>query len=342
MGGGACGDATTGASGTTGYADGGDPNADGGGNEGGDPNGDDGGLAFSSNLSLIVEPSDNGDALLAAIKAAKVSVHMTMYILTDNDITQALVDQKAANLDVKVVLNQTFPSGQGNSNSSDYDTLHNASADMVVWASSSFTYTHEKCVIIDGKTAWIMTMNAATSSPKANREYLVIDNEPGDVAEAESIFEADFAHTPITPSGHLLVAPDNDKDKLRALIATATKSIDIEVETLSDYDIVDDLVAKAGSVKVRVVLSDATPSSAQAAGTSKLKASGVSLVSTSTPYIHAKAIIVDGTTMYVGSANLTQNSMVNNRELGIVTKTGSVISQVQTAIDTDFAAGSAL
>jgi phosphatidylserine/phosphatidylglycerophosphate/cardiolipin synthase-like enzyme len=75
----------------------------------------------------------------------------------------------------------------------------------------------------------------------------------------------------------------------------------------------------------------------------KLKThSNVSLVTTHDPYIHAKAIIVDGTSMYVGSANLTDNSMDNNRELGLVTQTGNVISPVQAAINTDFSVGTAL
>ncbi|MEO8875354.1 MAG: phospholipase D-like domain-containing protein [Polyangiaceae bacterium] len=349
LGGGACSDQTSDAGVASGNKHDGGQSSD---DDSGDPGdqdsgrtttGDGGGPGFSSALSIIVEPSDNGDGLLNAIKNAKTSVHMTMYLLTDNDIVNALVAQNAAGHDVKVILNQTFPSGQGNTNLTDYTTLHSAKASMVVWASNAFTYTHEKCVIIDGKTAWIMTMNASTSAPTSNREYLAVDTDPADVAEAEAIFEADFAHTPITPSGNLLVAPDNDKARLRALIGNATKTLDLEVEELSDYDVVNDIAARADvGVKVRVVLSDETPSSAQATGVSKLKSHGVSLVTVHDPYIHAKAIIVDGTSMYVGSANLTQNSMEKNRELGIVTATAAVIAPVQTAINSDFSAGSAL
>ncbi|MEO7110246.1 MAG: phospholipase D-like domain-containing protein [Polyangiaceae bacterium] len=312
--------------------------------EGGSSTGDGGGPAYSTALSIIVEPSDDGAALLSAIKNAKKSVHMTMYILTDSDTISALTAQKGQIDDVKVVLNQNFPGTQGNSNANAYQALHNTDASMVTYASSSFTYTHEKCIIIDGTTAWIMTMNESSSAPTSNREYLAVDNDPADVAEAEAIFEADFAHASISPSGNLLVAPDNDKARIRALLGTATTSIDLEVEELSDYDVVNDLanLADAGS-KVRVVLSDITPTSAQSAAMAKLKAhSNVSLVTLHDPYIHAKAIIVDGARMYVGSANLTENSMDHNRELGLVTEKADVISPVQTALNGDFAAGTAL
>ena len=71
----------------------------------------------------------------------------------------------------------------------------------VVWAPSRFTYTHEKAVIIDGTSAWIMTMNVTFSSPTANREYLALDTDPDDVAEAEAIFQADFANAGRQPDG---------------------------------------------------------------------------------------------------------------------------------------------
>lgn len=77
----------------------------------------------------------------------------------------------------------------------------------MVWSSTSFTYTHEKTAIIDGRAAWIMTMNCNKSSPKVNREFLAIDTNLADVAEATRVFAADHAHQPITPSGALVVAP---------------------------------------------------------------------------------------------------------------------------------------
>ena len=302
-----------------------------------------GGPGFSNDIKLIVEPSDDGQALLDAIKGAKSSVHMTMYLLTDSDVTNALIAQNAAGHDVKVVLNQTFPSGQGNSNATAFGKLQAANPNMVVYASSAFTYTHEKCVIIDGTTAWIMTMNTTFSSPTANREYLTVDTDPDDVAEADAIFQADFAQTSITPDGKLLVAPTNDKDRIRALIGTAQSTLDLEVEELSDSDVANDLAAAGDrGVKIRVVLADdGSPSNAQTNAVSLLKSHGASIVTTTTPYIHAKAIVVDGVSMYVGSANLTQNSMSYNRELAIVTTNSDAISAVMSAIDTDFGNGTA-
>ena len=64
----------------------------------------------------------------------------------------------------------------------------------------------------------------------------------------------------------------------------------------------------------------------------------------SNPYIHAKTILVDCATGscaagYVGSENMTGGSLGYNRELGIIITSPAQLAAVETAINTDFAAG---
>lgn len=291
-------------------------------------------------IQVVLEPTDNAQALLTAVQNAKSSVHLTMYLMNDKRFISALIAQHAAGHDVKVLLNQTFPSGAG-TNQATFSQLQ-AGGVAVAWAPSTFTLTHEKCVLIDASQAWIMTMNLETSSSR-NREYLAIDTLPSDVKEAEAMFAADFANTPFTPSGALLVAPVNARDKLVALVQSAKKTVDLEGEELSDKTIVGALVAakKAGAT-VRVVLADNTPSASQASAVSQLKAASIPVVKVSTPYIHAKAVAVDGASAYVGSENFTTGSLQYNRELGIITVNPSSASLVGSTIAKDFAAGTPL
>lgn len=187
-----------------------------------------------------------------------------------------------------------------------------------------------------------MTMNLETSS-STNREYLAIDTAAADVAEAEAIFAADFANTPITPTGSLLVSPVNARPTLLTLIQSAKKTLDLEGEELSDTKVVLALLAaKQAGVVVRVVLADNTPSASQATAVTQLKAAGIPAVQLATPYVHAKALVVDGTRAYVGSENFTTASLQYNRELGITTTFAGSVSAVATTIAKDFAAGSAL
>jgi phosphatidylserine/phosphatidylglycerophosphate/cardiolipin synthase-like enzyme len=301
------------------------------------------GPSGTTGLRVIVEPSDGGAGLVAAISAATASVHMTMYLLTSREVIDALVARHRAGVEVRVVLNQTFPSGTSTSNDSAYTQLTSAGI-PVHWAPSAFTLTHEKCVILDGREAWIMTMNATLTSPTSNREFLLIDDEPAHVADAERIFEGDFAGSPITSyAGPLVLAPTDAAAPIHALIAGALHTIDVEDEELSDRDTVAALVGAAGrGVRVRVVLSDGTRTAAGDTAVSNLRAAGIPVHTVSTPYIHAKAIVVDGARTFVGSENLTFASLTMNRELGVIFSQADVVSTVASTIASDFASGTAL
>lgn len=297
---------------------------------------DDGGLGTSA-VKIIVEPSDNGAAITQAIVGAKTSVHMTMYLLSSSGVINALIAQKKAGRDVKVVLNKTFPDPTFDNNF-EYTQLKNAGV-QVVWAPASFNFTHEKCVLIDGTTAWIMTMNLTASSPQ-NREFLAVDSDPSDVAEAETIFQGDFTGQVPTVSGKLLVAPVNARAKLTKLVNEATTTLDVEGENFSDDGLQAALVAAKGrGVAVRIVVSDQTPSTAMAYAIAAFKKAGVPIVKLANPYVHAKALVADGALAYVGSANFTANSLDSNRELGLLVSAPSEVAVVASTIGKDFKAG---
>jgi phosphatidylserine/phosphatidylglycerophosphate/cardiolipin synthase-like enzyme len=50
----------------------------------------------------------------------------------------------------------------------------------------------------------------------------------------------------------------------------------------------------------------------------RLNRAGAIVKTLQSPYIHAKLIMVDNKNAYVGSVNLTKQSMDGNRELGII------------------------
>ncbi len=307
-----------------------------------------GAIAFTSAVTIYVEPSDNGAALLAAIKAAQKSVHIEMYLMTDNAVQGALVAQHAAGHDVQVILNETFPGGQGNSNSSAFTYLTGKGV-TVKYAPTRFTFTHAKTVVIDGTDAWIMTMNTTQSSASSNREFLVLDKDPADVSDAEKIFAADMANQPLVLVTKLVVSPQADsaidaRTRMITVINSATKSLDVMGEELSDFSIEKALVArqKAG-ISVRVVLSGSTtPSVSQNSAVASLKGAGIPVKSITKPDMHAKAIVADGVRAYVGSQNFTLTSLNTNRELGVLIGNPTEIAKVEASFAADFAAGTAL
>lgn len=295
----------------------------------------------TTSLTIVMEPGDSGAMLLSAINGATTSVHMTMYQLTAQSVVDALIARKAAGKEVKVVLNKDFPNGMG-SNAAVYTQLQNGGV-QVTWAPTKFQYTHQKTVLIDSSTAIIMTMNASVSAFTDNREILAFDTDAADVAEAEAIFQADFTGGSTNTTGKLITAPDNAEARLIALVDKAVTTLDIEGEVFS----ADSLLQAVGraqkrGVAIRVVLSDQTPTNAQAVAVMGMKQVGIPVKKCATPYIHSKAIVVDGTLAYAGSENFTANSLENNRELGVLVGKKSEVDKISAAISADFAAGTNL
>ena len=313
----------------------------------------------SSAVTIIVEPDgEDAQQLVTAIEGATTSVYMTMYELDNTSIIDALATRATAHLDVEVILDGGVGSGVNNRsvNAPAYTKLTAAGAN-VVWSSPAFTFTHEKCVIIDQSVAWIMTMDATAAAPTGNREYLAIDTAAADVAEATAIFKADHAMQSITPSGALVVAPTNARAALVALINSATTTLDVEDEGFSDTDPMGIVAAveAAGNrgVAVHVVIGNTGPP--DATSVALVKAGGAQVVVTgptsgsgtmANPYIHGNAILVDcdGTTCktgWIGSENMTADSLGSNRELGVIFDSQPDLAKIKAAVDTDFAAGSA-
>lgn len=296
-------------------------------------------------VTIQVQPTDNGLALLNAIKGAKKSVHMEMYLLTSNEIIDALIDLKNAGRDVKVVLNQTFPPN-GGSNTATYNTLKNYGVN-VVWAPSGYQYTHAKTIIIDGAKLVVMTMNLTYTSARSNREYIATDTDPADVADAEKIFDADYRNVNIhLATTKLVLSPDtaspvNARTRLVNLIASAKTSLDVEVQSLSDSGLVDAIVkAHQAKVAVKVVLdADTFGGTAQEQALGDLQAAGVPVKVVTSPDIHAKAIVVDGARAFVGSQNMTPTGLFANREMGIITDATAEVAKVKKAIADDFSKG---
>lgn len=291
-----------------------------------------GGVAATAAVSIIVEPSDNAAALLSAIQNATTSLHVAMYVLSNTTVVTRLISKHTAGLDVKVLLDTA-------ANSAVYTQLQGAGVN-VHWAPSTFTFAREKCVIVDGTAAWVMTMDATPTAATDNREYLAIDTDAADVSEAEAIFAADFADQTFTPAGgSLVVGPENARDKLTALIDGAMTSIDIEAQQIGDAEIAYALGGALGrGVSVRVVLPSGAGSPAQQSAIAGLTMNGGKVVSVATPSIHANSIVADGTIAFVGSEPF-DGSLGSSRDLGVITNAPSEVAKVAAATNTDFGNG---
>jgi phosphatidylserine/phosphatidylglycerophosphate/cardiolipin synthase-like enzyme len=296
----------------------------------------------ASNLSLFVEPDATVQPILDAIARAKSSVQVEMYILSDDRIIQALINTANRGVKVQVMMEPApFNPEQPNSPLPVNRITQQKFAGTKVqvgWTDPRFRFTHAKLLLIDNKEAFICTMNFSKSGSTVNREFGAIDKDQSDVNDLENIFNADWTHTPYTPtSSRLVISPDNAQPRLYGLLSKATKSLVVYDEILADPDTVALLGkrVKAG-VDVKVILGapDHTPINIQAA--KDLKAVGVTVKYLEAPVVHAKMILADGAKAYIGSVNLSTNSLKNNREVGIIMTDSKLLNVLEGTFKNDW------
>jgi hypothetical protein len=296
----------------------------------------------ASDFSLVILPDQGENAIYNFVNSATSSINVTIYELNDTTLVNDLVAKEKAGVTVRVILDQA----QKSYNTAAYNALI-AGGVGAVWSSTAFTYTHQKTITVNDDESYISSGNFDTTYYATSRDYGVFDTDANDVAAIVAVFNADYAHTSITPSDgdDLVWSPTDSQTHLLNLINGATTSLDIEEEEFSDTTIVNAIVAAENrGVKVRVVLEDPSDYSSEV---SDVEAAGgqVTGYSSSTGfYIHAKAIIADyGTSAqkaFVGSENLSSNSLNDNRELGLITSDAGIVDGLESTFDGDFSGSS--
>ena len=123
-----------------------------------------------------------------------------------------------------------------------------------------------------------------------------------------------------------------------SLIDSARTSLLVESEEMDDSTVTSALAGAARrGVKVEVVMTN-SPSWADAF--TQLVDAGVKVStypSDGPLYIHAKVVVADGTSMFLGSQNFSASSLDDNRELGIITTNPALLGNVSQTVGADFA-----
>jgi phosphatidylserine/phosphatidylglycerophosphate/cardiolipin synthase-like enzyme len=291
----------------------------------------------ANQLTLVTEPADGTQSLLDQISSAKKSADLVMYEFQDTQIEQALVDAKQRGVAVRVLMQNVDSYGKyPDQPAYDFFVKNNV---PVKWAPSYFALTHQKTLITDNTTAYIMTFNLQPQYYATSRDFGVIDTNPTDVAAVATTFNNDWqGYGTAATSGNDLVWSPGSANVLLQLINSATTSLDVYNEEMADNRITIALenAAKRG-VAVRV---DMTYATNWKAAFNELTQNGVTVRTYSSSsnafYIHAKVIVADKKLAFIGSENFSEPSLDSNRELGIITAQPNIISSLETTFNKDW------
>lgn len=125
------------------------------------------------------------------------------------------------------------------------------------------------------------------------------------------------------------------------LIASAKSSLVLEEEQITDPDIISALAGRSNAgVSVSVLTNAAQEKNHEPLASLKAQAPGVEVRYSTKLWVHSKLLIVDSTTMLMGSVNLTAESLDNRREVSIIITDPAAIARASDAVKRDLAASS--
>ncbi|HXX99375.1 MAG TPA: phospholipase D-like domain-containing protein, partial [Candidatus Limnocylindrales bacterium] len=312
---------------------------------------------MSPSRTLIVEPDDGRTLVLNALNAAKKSIELTIYELSDPQILAALKAAQKRKVAVRVLYNwYSFPPDMQQREILPAIQELKAAGIQCRPAPAKFEVTHEKAFVIDGSIGIVMTFNLTSESFSDTRDFGIVTTVQAEVAEIAAVFSADWSAKSIVPNVASMVwSPVNSRTKLTSLINGATKTLDIYCEEADDPGTLGAMVAAAKrGVRVRfiaAVLSGQGTANGNARGITYLNGGHVNAVCKSFPfvaqgvqhqmYIHAKMALADYQTpdaqAYLGSENFSCVSLDDNRECGIIVSEPEILERLQATYNADWA-----
>jgi phosphatidylserine/phosphatidylglycerophosphate/cardiolipin synthase-like enzyme len=286
----------------------------------------------------FIGPTGLEARMAALIDGAKSTLDVQMYLFTVDALANKLIAAKNRGVTVRVLLD---PDHEGNLNVTPALT-----SGGVNWkkAPSLYTFSHAKYLIVDKAQVVIMSANFNVDAMRTERNYGIVDRDIEDIADVQSIFDADWqlasGGTPITANlacTRLIVSPTNSKQRLLEHINSATTSLDVEVMYISETSVRDAIAAaKNRGVNVRVIVNEPTDESIV-----YLKSLGIPVKTPATFYLHAKLIIADQVA-FVGSENMSFTSLAKNREVGALAFEPTTFAPIKQQFDADWASSTSV
>ena len=285
-------------------------------------------VAQNDSLSLITQPDQGVAPVLALIKGAQKSIDLVMYQMTDKEISNALIDAHNRGVIVRVLLNKGYYGKQENDTNTLAYTYLTQNGIAVHWTPANFALTHQKTIVADNTSALIMTWNFTPKYYATGRDFGILDTDATDVAAIEQI---------ASPLGDDLVWSPGAEDDTLLIINNAKKSLEVYNEEMNS-DKVDDALKAAAKrgVAVRIIMTYQTSDKLIFNDFLQNNIQIHTFSGTKGLYIHAKMIIADQATAFLGSQNFSFTSLTKNRELGIFIQKPGIISSLEQTFSNDW------
>jgi len=292
--------------------------------------------------SLIVLPDDSARPILDAINHSAKSLRIKMFVFSDPAILQAVIAAQKRGVTVRVMLNPARRSGESE-NEQTRKLLKSAGVD-VLDSSPQFDLTHEKSMVVDDETAFVMSFNWEPKDLTETRDYAVVTSAHHEVSEVMECFDADWSRKPFTPgeNSHLIWCVGNGRERIGRFIDEAKHTLWLQNERYQDPAIIERLVrAHERGVKVHVMARPPHKLKREkllegVGGLRILDDVGVKVHKLKGLKLHAKLLLADNVRGIVGSINLAPGSFDSRRECAIEVRDEDVVGRLHEVTHEDW------
>ena len=274
-------------------------------------------------MKLIIEPTDGVTPILSAITSAKKSIDIAIFRFDRKDLEAALIAAVARGVRVTALI--AFANRGGEPSLRKLELRFLAAGIIVARTSGDLSRYHDKFLIVDRRTLWVLSTNFTHLDIDHSRGFGIMTTRANWVREARRLFRADCSRAKYVPKIEtFVVSPANARKSLAAFLHRATKELLIYDPQVSDKEMLRVLEErKKAGVAIRIIgtVSGRIPFDAQ-------KLDGMRL--------HTRTIIRDRRQAFIGSQSLRAPELDARRELGLVIQDAKALKKLVEAFEADW------
>lgn len=274
-------------------------------------------------MRLIVQPEDGVVPVVTGIREARKSLDMPIFRLDHIEVDKAIRSAVKRGVIVRTLIAHTNSGGEKGLRKLEQRLL--ATGATVSRTDDDLVRYHNKFMIVDGRTLYVMGFNYTHLDIDRSRSFGIVTRNRRLVQEAIRLFEADFNRHAYEPGlKSFLVSPENAREELARLLRSAKQHLLIYDVRITDSAMIRILRERArAGVEIRML--------------GKLQKKDLDARIEKFPgKLHARVIIVDGRKAFLGSQSLRRLELDERREVGVVFTDPRVIRQLVTTFEADW------
>ena len=277
-------------------------------------------------MKLIIEPNDGLTPLLRAVKSARKNIQIIIFRFDRLELEEALEAAVGRGVVVRALIAHTNRGGEKTLRK--LETRMLARGILVARTADDLPRYHAKLMIVDD-TLYVLGFNFTKLDIDKSRSFGIVTRDKRLVKEAASLFEADSTRQTYAPSHErFVVSPETSRARLTSFIKAAKTQLLIYDEKVSDNAIQRLLKERADAgVEIRIL------------GKLEKALNGIDTRKLKVLRLHVRAIVRDGSAVFVGSQSLRKLELDGRREVGIILSDTRVAKKIQSVFEADWAEG---